>query len=285
MLDRLTDSWPVESRNNLRFLFPSLFIISFEEGDPKLISGRNIIPVQNVGCEKIADEMFSPRVPKASPVRARVQKEISTTPSEMPDLLSDIRAFLETQNYSIATLKTPTIPENAPSPQSRQPSQERNNGLQPISIAIAYVQTDERHKNCIERDLRTLVKQKWNIKWNAYDINTPSEWVTDVDDPLNACHLLLLLVSPDFVSSEFCYDPSVSQAVKRHMSSFWVSPVLLRPCLWEDTPFGPVQVGGKGLPVLPMNQLSVAEWPSEDAAFLDIARGIKRALEYLKGRI
>jgi hypothetical protein len=51
-----------------------------------------------------------------------------------------------------------------------------------------------------------------------------------------------------------------------------VIPVLLRPTDWREAPFGKLQV-------LPANGKPVTTWRNRDEAFLDISRGIRKALE------
>lgn len=246
-----------------------------EKGDPNLAISKKTISVQDAWQEKSTDEVLSPQGPEPPLISTCIQphQEISTLPDETSELFSDIATFLGTRGSSLAIIENPPIPGSAP---HSQPESERDDD-RPIYIVIAYDSADEQRKNNIVRDLRTLSRQKYNIKWDAYEVNEPTIWVTDVADPLNACDLILFLLSPEFVSSDFCYGDSVSQAVDRHTKGVWVLPIVLRPCHWKDTPFGQV-------PVLPRNQLPVADWPREDNAFFDIAAGIKRVLENIGGR-
>jgi hypothetical protein len=202
---------------------------------------------------------------------------ISDTTSE---ILSEIVAFLETQYSPLPTIKmsskAPPLPDNASQLQPTQRPQQVNNE-RPITIFIAYVSADDRFRKLLERELRTLSKQGLNITWESYEVTTVLDFITDIDNPLNERDLILLLVSPDFVTLDFCYDSVMKRTVERHSKGAWVSPVLLRPSRWERTPFGM-----KPLPVLPRNKRPVTEWSDEDAAFLDISEGIERGIESLR---
>lgn len=217
-------------------------------------------------------------------ISARFQRdqETGTMSTDVPEMLSDIKALLNMPGSYIATVEIPRQFDSTHNPHPEH-SLKRVDNEQPISIAIAYADIDKRHKNHIERDLKTLRKQCWNIKWEAYDIDEAFELVADVANPLVACNLSLLLISPEFLSSDYCTDSLVSQVLRKHLAGpHWAAPVLLRPCLWQDTLN---QVPGMRLPILPKGALPVTRWSSEDEAFLDIAKGIRRALEYLKGRL
>ncbi len=198
-----------------------------------------------------------------------------------PELLSEIMAFLETRVSPLSTIEmsseAPPLPEKASQPQPAQKPQQVSSE-RPVTIFIAYVSADDRLSKLIERELKTLLNQGLNITWEAFDVTTALDFITDIDNPLNERDLILLLVSPDFVTLDFCYDPLMQQAVERHKKGAWISPVLLRRSRWERTPFG-----RKSLPVLPRNKLPVTEWSNEDAALFDISKGIERGVTYLRG--
>ncbi len=56
-----------------------------------------------------------------------------------------------------------------------------------------------------------------------------------------------------------------------------VIPIILRPCLWHDAPFGKLNA-------LPKDGKPVTSWPNRDEAFLDVAKGIRRVVEGLAGK-
>src|SRR5437588_12184082 len=85
----------------------------------------------------------------------------------------------------------------------------------------------------------------------------------------------LLLVSPDFIQSDYCYGKEMQQAIDRHSAKeAKVIPILLRSVDWTDTPF-------KHLQVLPTNARPITLWSDYDAAFEDVARGIRRVVNDL----
>ena len=89
---------------------------------------------------------------------------------------------------------------------------------------------------------------------------------------LEHADIVLLLVSPDFLASDYCYDREMTRALERHMfGSCTVIPVVLRPCDWHDAPF-------KGLMATPKDGRPITQCPDIDAAFLDVTTAIKAAL-------
>jgi hypothetical protein len=92
---------------------------------------------------------------------------------------------------------------------------------------------------------------------------------------VQTAHIVLLLVSADFLASNYCYDIEVTRAMARHEAGeARVIPIILRPVDWQSAPFGQLQA-------LPKDGRPVRSWPDPDEAFLDIALGIRSVAEGL----
>jgi hypothetical protein len=102
---------------------------------------------------------------------------------------------------------------------------------------------------------------------------TPGQHVDQaISAELEAADLILLLVSPDFLASEYCYDVEMQRALQRHEAGdAHVVPIILRPCDWTSAPFG-------RLNALPTDGKPVTKWTDLDDAFLDISEGITRLI-------
>ncbi|MBC7931670.1 MAG: tetratricopeptide repeat protein, partial [Rubrivivax sp.] len=102
------------------------------------------------------------------------------------------------------------------------------------------------------------------------------EWDRQIDKHLESADIILLLVSPDFLASHYCYDIEVKRAMERHdAGEARVIPIILRHCDdWQSAPFGKLQA-------VPKDARPVTDWPDHDKAFADVAAGIRRAVEEL----
>lgn len=88
-------------------------------------------------------------------------------------------------------------------------------------------------------------------------------------DRLNTADIILLLISPDSMSDDTCYDIEIRRAMERHQAGeALVIPILLRPVDWTGALFSQ-------LTVLPKNQKPVTKWDNRDEAFQAIAEGIR----------
>lgn len=89
---------------------------------------------------------------------------------------------------------------------------------------------------------------------------------------MESAAVILLLVSPDFIASDYCYEREMTRALERHeRGDAKVIPVILRPCDWHDLPFGK-------LLATPRDGLPITKRPNIDDAFLDMVTAIKHAL-------
>ena len=83
--------------------------------------------------------------------------------------------------------------------------------------------------------------------------------------------LILLLVSADFIASDYCYDVEMTRALERHQNrEARVIPVMVRDVHWRDAPFCKLQC-------LPKDGRAVALWENRDSAWKDVAIGIGEA--------
>jgi hypothetical protein len=91
--------------------------------------------------------------------------------------------------------------------------------------------------------------------------------------------IILLLISIDFINSEYCYDTEMERAMERHQKGeARVIPIILRSCLWQYAPFAKLQA-------LPKDAKAVQSWSDRDEALTDIVDGIgKVAEELLEGK-
>ena len=92
---------------------------------------------------------------------------------------------------------------------------------------------------------------------------------------MRSADMILLLVSPDFIASEYCYSIELKRALERHKAEeVRVIPIILRPVDWDGAPFRKLQV-------LPKDGKPITVWSNLDSAFFDVARGIRKVIEEL----
>ena len=137
-----------------------------------------------------------------------------------------------------------------------------------IRLFYCYSHRDERLRNRLESHLAVLKRNGLIESWHDRKIGAGNEWKNSIDTNLEAADVILLLVSADFLNSEYCYDVEMKRALERHeQGSAKVIPVILRACDWTASPFGKLQA-------LPTDAKPVTSWTNRDEAFTDIATGL-----------
>src|SRR5438046_2711917 len=148
---------------------------------------------------------------------------------------------------------------------------------QPIELFYSYAQNpqDEGLLTQLDTHLAALKRAGSIATWHKQDIRAGSEHLQETQRHLNTARIILLLISPDFIASEYCYGTEIQRAMQRHdAGEARVIPILLRPCYYPGAPF-------KKLQALPSNDKPITSWPDRDEAFALVAREIHKAIEGL----
>jgi len=144
-----------------------------------------------------------------------------------------------------------------------------------VEVFFSYSHKDEDLRDELSKHLAMLKRQHVITAWHDRRIGAGKEWENEIDEHLNTVDIILLLISSDFLASDYCYDVEVKTAMKRHdEGEARVIPVILRPVDLKGAPFGKLQV-------LPKDARPVTDWPNRDQAFLNVAQGIRVAAEEL----
>ena len=149
------------------------------------------------------------------------------------------------------------------------------------TLFFSYSHVDEALRNQFEVHLFALKRQGLIATWHDRRITAGSPVGPMIDANLDASQVVLLLVSSDFIASDYCYEREMARAMERHENGdARVVPVILRPCDWRDLPFAK-------LLATPRDGKPITTWPNIDEAFLDVERSIKAALKELaeKGKL
>ena len=147
----------------------------------------------------------------------------------------------------------------------------------PVEVFISYAQEDESLCEELEKHLKTLQRQNAIASWHNRKIVAGMELKNEIDQHLNRASIILLLLSPDFIASDYHWTVEVTRALERNASGkARVIPVLLRHVDWDTPPINEFSP-------LPRNRQPVksSHWSDQDAAFLEIAKGIREEVTRL----
>jgi tetratricopeptide (TPR) repeat protein len=147
--------------------------------------------------------------------------------------------------------------------------------IEPVEVFISYHEKDEKLREELEKHLTTLHREKAITSWHDRKIVAGQEIKGEIDKYLNRAGLILLLVSPDFLASDYHWTVEITRALERNAAGkARVIPVLLRHADWETAPIDK-------LSPLPRNRQPVKSWTDWDEAFLQVIKGIREEVERL----
>src|SRR5260370_10750841 len=146
----------------------------------------------------------------------------------------------------------------------------------PITIFFCYARKDETLLNKLKTQLSPLRRQGLIDVWYDRDISAGTEWEQEIKKHLNSAQIVLLLVSPDFMDSDYCYSVEMKRALERHArGETQVIPIILRSVYWQGV-FGNLQA-------LPTDGKPVKgpHWHDLDTALNDVTKGILKVVKQL----
>jgi hypothetical protein len=152
--------------------------------------------------------------------------------------------------------------------------------MAPIEIFCCYAHEDQLLLNKLKAHLIPLQRQGLITLWADTNIGAGIEWESEINKHLNSAQIILLLVSPDFMSSEYCYSIEMKRAIERHECGVArVIPIILRPVYWQQAPFGKLQA-------LPQSAKPITDpdWHDIDRALYNVTEAIYKTVEELPKR-
>jgi hypothetical protein len=142
----------------------------------------------------------------------------------------------------------------------------------PIDLFFSYSHKDTELREELANHLSVLRRHGVINDWHDRKIGAGREWAGEIDAHLNAAQVIVLLISADFLASDYCYDKEMTRALARHeRGEARVIPVIVRPVAWDGTRLAKIQA-------LPRDAKPVSTWGNRDEAWLDVAQGIRSAI-------
>lgn len=148
-----------------------------------------------------------------------------------------------------------------------------------LRVFISYSHKDENLRAELETHLKLLQRQGVIAVWTDRKIAAGEEWKGKIDQNLESAGIILLLISADFLASDYCYEVEMDRAMERHEArNARVIPIILRAVDWQSARFGKLQA-------LPKDCKPVKLWEDRDAAWNDVAVGIRKVAEQMREKM
>jgi tetratricopeptide (TPR) repeat protein len=146
-------------------------------------------------------------------------------------------------------------------------------GYSAVEVFCSYAREDEEWLRKLETHLSLLKRQGLLSFWHNRLLAPGTDWAHSIDTHLETSAVILLLISSDFLASDYCYELEMQRALQRHEANLArVIPIIVRPCDWQSALFGKLQM-------LPRNGRPLTSWDDPDEALYEVALSIRSTLE------
>lgn len=144
--------------------------------------------------------------------------------------------------------------------------------LKALRVFISYAHADEIHCKRLIVHLAALRRERKIEQWHDREILAGKAWGEEIDDNLARADIVLLLVSADFIHSEYCYEKELSLALERHQRGVArVIPIIVSPVDVTGTPIAAIQT-------LPRDAKPITTWGNQEEAWLNTVHGVRQVI-------
>jgi internalin A len=147
---------------------------------------------------------------------------------------------------------------------------------QAIRLFISYSHTDDSLREELQTHLKLLQRQNIITAWDDRRIDPGQEWSRDINENLERADVIVLLVSPSFIESDYCYEKEMTRALERHENrEACVIPVIVRDVNWRGAPFAKLQV-------LPKDGKAITLWEDRDSAWRNVSEALEKVIDEIR---
>jgi internalin A len=144
-------------------------------------------------------------------------------------------------------------------------------------VFVSYSHKDERQLNELKTHLSPLERLKLIETWYDRRIVAGEDFGQKINENIDSADIILLLVSADFIASNYCYQKEMGRALERHAKrEARVVPVIIRDVDWKVIP------ELSKLTAVPKDGRPVRNWPNKDTAWRDVSERVRAMLEAMR---
>lgn len=190
---------------------------------------------------------------------------------ERPESTDRIRAVQ--QRWLVESDEWTRVPASEPSIQRQGDVRPRTEGP---TVLVSYARNDAAFFEELSAHLALLQRKGVIQVWHEGRIRAGEVWANVIASQLQSADIFVLLVSADLLASSFFWDVELKRMLERQeQGKAEVIPVIVRPCLWEDSPLARFQA-------LPTDGKPVALSPDPDRTWVSIARRVEQVAREMR---
>lgn len=150
-------------------------------------------------------------------------------------------------------------------------------GNNKVKIFISYSSKDAALMDELLTQLKVLTISDKQIEiWVDGLLEPGLQWDDEIKDKLHAAHIVLMLISAHFLTTEYIWNIEVQNTLSRQeKGEVSALPVILSPCAWLQTPLAQFQA-------LPKRGRPVTDFPDRNTALLEVVNGVQQIIKKWK---
>lgn len=138
-------------------------------------------------------------------------------------------------------------------------------------VFISYSKTDAEFLQQLENHLAVFKRNGHIATWTDRRLSPGEEWDGKIKKELEEADIIIFLISADFLSTDYVWDIEMNTAIARDADGkAKVVPIVVRPCVWKDTPLWKFYSLEKATPI------AMAE--NRDAAWERVVMDLERIM-------
>ena len=145
-------------------------------------------------------------------------------------------------------------------------------------LVFSYSHADEALRNELEKHLSPLKRTGKITTWHDRRIVPGQEFERKIDHYFSQADIILILISSDFIASDYCYQVEMKNALERHdRGEAVVIPVILRNCAWHQLEFGSIMaatIDGK----------PITKFATHDEGYVQVVEAVSRAIARMEAK-
>lgn len=139
---------------------------------------------------------------------------------------------------------------------------------------ISYCHHDKAALERLHVHLKNLTRGGHIETWYDRDILAGSDLNAEIERELESADIFLLLVSPDFIASDYCVEREMARALERHATGkARMVPIIVEECDWKA--MGEL----RQLKAVPTDGKAISEWANANTAYLNVVQELRRIID------
>jgi len=144
-----------------------------------------------------------------------------------------------------------------------------------VSLFFSYSHRDRSTETKLEIHLAMLKREGLIGAWHDRRVGAGAELHDEISEHLEEANVILLLASPYFLASDYCYEREMARSLERHKKGdAVVIPIIVHPCDWQNAPF-------RNLRATPPDGKPISKFPNLHDAYLAIVKDIRQVISQI----